>query len=216
MVHSFLLSAKLRPRFLISITAACCVFAVIPGSGRLSSRLLVAWDSGILLYLGLAAAMMARSGPEMMRQRARREDESAMAFLLLSLGASVASLGAIAAELAGIHDKAGTEQAARLGLAAVTILLSWAFVNLIFAIHYAHDYYGGEDARRGLDFPGHGDPDYWDFLYFSVTIGAAAQTSDVTIPSRRMRRLVLGHTVLAFLFNTTILALAINVAAGLL
>ena len=75
----------------------------------------------------------------MMRQRARREDESAMAFLLLSLGTSVASLGAIGAELAGIHNKAGAEQALRLGLAAMTILLSWAFVNLIFAVHYAHD-----------------------------------------------------------------------------
>ena len=216
MVHSFLRSAKLRPRFLFSVAAACAVFAVIPDSERLSSRLLVAWDAGTLLYLGLAAAMMARSGPEMMRQRARQEDESAMAFLLLSLGTSVASLGAIGAELAGIHDKAGAALALRLGLAAVTILLSWAFVNLIFAIHYAHDYYGGEDARRGLAFPGDGDPDYWDFLYFSVTIGAAAQTSDVTISSRRMCRLVLGHTVLAFLFNTTILALGINVAAGLL
>ena len=124
MVHSFLRSAKLRPRFLFSVAAACAVFAVIPDSERLSSRLLVAWDAGTLLYLGLAAAMIARSGPEMMRQRARQEDESAMAFLLLSLGTSVASLGAIGAELAGIHDKAGAALALRLGLAAVTILLS--------------------------------------------------------------------------------------------
>jgi uncharacterized membrane protein len=216
MISSVFRSAKLRPRFLIAVGVACVLFAAIPGSERLSSRLLVSWDAGIFLYLGLAAGMMARSGPEQMRLRARREDESGMAFLLLGLGTSVASLGAIGAELVGIHETTGAEQAIRLALAAVTILLSWAFVNLILAIHYAHDYYGGEDARRGLDFPGHGDPDYWDFLYFSVTIGAAAQTSDVTISSRRMRRIVLGHTVLAFLFNTTILALAINVAAGLL
>jgi uncharacterized membrane protein len=69
---------------------------------------------------------------------------------------------------------------------------------------------------RGLAFPGSsGRPDYWDFAYFSFTIGAAMQTSDVGVTTRDMRRVVLAQTVFAFLFNTTVLALAVNVGASL-
>jgi uncharacterized membrane protein len=201
---------------MIAGATAILLFTVLPWDERLTSRILASWDAGILLYLGLAAAMMARSSVAKMQDRASAEDEGAIAVLILTLGAAVASLVAIAAELSGIHNALGREQAIRLGLAALTILCSWFFVNLMFAVHYAHDYYGDAGTRRGLVFPSEDRPDYFDFLYFSFTIGAAAQTSDVTIGSRRMRRLVLGHTVLAFLFNTTILALGINVGAGLL
>lgn len=216
MAPSVLRSARLRPRLLIAGAAAGLLFALLPSDERLTSRMLAAWDTGVLLYLVLAAAMMARSSVATMRDRANVEDEGAVAVLLLTLGAAVASLAAIAAELNGIKSASGPDQAIRLGLAALTILCSWFFVNLMFAIHYAHDYYGDAGRRRGLIFPHESEPDYIDFLYFSFTIGAAAQTSDVTVGSRRMRRLVLGQTVLAFLFNTTILALAINVGAGLL
>jgi uncharacterized membrane protein len=85
----------------------------------------------------------------------------------------------------------------------------------MFGLHYAHDYYAGEDDRRGLKFPGDTAPDYWDFLYFSFNLGAAAQTSDVQIEAPRMRRFVLAHTIVSFLFNTGVLALAINVGASL-
>ena len=216
MAPRLLRSARLRPRLLIAVAAALALFVLLPFDQRLTSSTLLAWDAGVLLYLGLAAAMMVRSSVAKMRDRAEKEDEGAIAVLILTLGAAVASLAAIAAELSGIHSAGGRDQAIRLGLAALTILCSWFFVNLMFAVHYAHDYYGDAGQRRGLVFPGEDQPDYIDFLYFSFTIGAAAQTSDVTINSRRMRRLVLGHTVLAFLFNTTILALGINVGAGLL
>jgi uncharacterized membrane protein len=216
MAPRLLRSARLRPRLLIATGVAILLFALLPFDERLTTRILFSWDAGILLYLVLAAVMMLHSSVAKMRDRAEKEDEGAIAVLVLTLGAAVASLAAIAAELSGIHSSTGREQAIRLGLAALTILCSWFFVNLMFAVHYAHDYYGDSGRRQGLVFPGEDQPDYIDFLYFSFTIGAASQTSDVTIGSRRMRRLVLGHTVLAFLFNTTILALGINVGAGLL
>jgi uncharacterized membrane protein len=99
---------------------------------------------------------------------------------------------------------------------AVAILCSWFFVHTIFAFHYAHEYYGDAGERRGLTFPHESKPDYWDFLYFSFNFGAAGQTSDVVIVSKRMRRRALGHILVSFLFNTTILALALNIGAGLL
>jgi uncharacterized membrane protein len=213
MIH---LKARLRPRLLGSAVVACLIFAVLPSSWAANSRLLVAWDIGVACYLGLAWMMALRSTMAKMQERAAQEDESAVVVLALTLGASVASLAAIAVELSGIRDGHAGQQAFSLGMAAVTILCSWFFVHTIYAIHYAHEYYGDAGERRGLVFPHEGRPDYWDFLYFSFNLGAAAQTSDVAIVSRRMRRLALAHTILSFLFNTTVLALAVNVGAGLL
>jgi uncharacterized membrane protein len=210
------LPARLRPRLLSSIAVALIMFALTPVEWLPNSRLLVAWDSGVVFYLAVALSMAVRSGPGQMQQRASLEDERAVVILGLTVGAAVASLGAIAAELYGIHDSKAGQQAFRLSIAAVTILCSWFFVHTIYAIHYAHEYYGDAGERQGLTFPQRDKPDYWDFLYFSFNLGAAAQTSDVVIVSKRMRRLVLAHTILSFLFNTTVLALAVNVGAGLI
>jgi uncharacterized membrane protein len=206
----------LRPRLLCAALAAIVVFMLAPDTWQTNSRLLVAWDVGVVVYLALAWIMAARSSPSDMRERAALEDEKAVVVLVLTLVASVASLGAIAVELLGVHADPAQQQVFGLSVVAATILCSWFFVHTIYAIHYAHEYYADEGRRRGLQFPDEDKPDYWDFLYFSFTMGAAAQTSDVIIVSKRMRRLALAHTILAFLFNTTILALAVNVGAGLL
>ncbi len=210
------LQARLRPRLLGSALVALVVFWILPETWPASSRVLVAWDSGVVFYLSLALVMALRSSTATLQKRASVEDEGAVAVLILTLGAAVASLGAIAAELYGIHNQQTDQQVLRLAIAGVTILCSWFFVHTIYAIHYAHEYYGDAGERQGLAFPHHAKPDYWDFLYFSFNIGAAAQTSDVVIQSKRMRRLALAHTILAFLFNTTVLALAVNVGAGLI
>ncbi|HST94000.1 MAG TPA: DUF1345 domain-containing protein [Microvirga sp.] len=211
-----LIPARLRPRLLGSALLGALVFALLPAGWRVNSRLLVAWDFGVLCYLVVAITMAARSSTSTMEARAAREDEGEVVVLALTLVAAVASLAAIAVELYGIHDDGAGQQVFRLTVAAITILCSWFFVHTIYAIHYAHEFYGDAGERQGLKFPHEGRPDYWDFLYFSFNLGAAAQTSDVLVTSKRMRRLVLAHTILAFLFNTTILALAVNVGAGLL
>ncbi|HZW47965.1 MAG TPA: DUF1345 domain-containing protein [Microvirga sp.] len=212
MIH---LQPRLRPRLLGSTVLALVVYAVLPPAWGAASRFLVAWDVGVLCYLTLAWMMAARSSTTKMQQRAAEEDEKAVVFLILTLSAAIASLAAIGIELSGVHNT-GHEGGFRLANAGVTILCSWFFVHTIYAIHYAHEYYGDRGERRGLAFPHDDKPDYWDFLYFSFNFGAAAQTSDVVIVSKRMRRLSLSHAILAFLFNTAILALAVNVGAGLL
>lgn len=177
----------------------------------------MSWDAATVAYLALAWAMMASSGVDQIRERAASQDEGEIFILVVICLAAVSSLAAIGAELHGSGQGADGEKASRLWLAGITILLSWCFIHTTFALHYAREFYSGEDGDvRGLEFPKAGyDPDYWDFLYFSVTIGAASQTSDVLITGHRMRRLALGHTILSFLFNTTILALAVNVGASL-
>lgn len=138
--------------------------------------------------------------------------------LTLVVTAAFASLAAIVAQLAVAKDAHGALRYAHIGLAALTIVTSWAFTQVMFALHYAHDYYAAEirGAPPGLSFPGGHAPDYGDFLYFSCVIGTSGQTADVSFSSRAMRRIGLLHCVLAFFFNTTLLALTINIASGML
>jgi uncharacterized membrane protein len=212
---------RARPRLLVSAAIAAAVALVgvlfLRSRFELSSLLLIAWDAFTVSYLVLAFHMMARSDVDGMRRRAATQDEGAIFILLVTSLAAVASLAAIAIELHGAGGNGS--KTFRVGLAGLTILLSWLFVHTSFALHYAHEFYGEgrDDEIGGLQFPKKGyEPDYWDFLYFAANLGAAAQTSDVMITSPAMRRLALAHTILSFLFNTTILALAVNVGASLL
>jgi uncharacterized membrane protein len=205
-----------RPRLVAAGVAAVAIFFALPGSWPLSTRLLTAWNAGVVGYLAVMWTLMARAGTDDMRRRARLEDENALIVLGVSVVATVASLGALVAELIDVRDAAVLPQGLRLAIAAFTIVASWFFVHTLFALHYAHDYYR-TDHGRGLTFPSPTPhPDYWDFAYFSFTIGAAMQTSDVAVSSRSTRQIVLAQTVFSFLFNTTVLALAVNVGAGLI
>ena len=152
-----------------------------------------------------------------MQGRARAQDDGQIVILVIVIFAAVASLSAIIAELAVAKDLKGTLRYAHVALAVITILSSWTFTHMMFAMHYAHDYYIAisEKQAGGLLFPSEDNPEYGDFLYFSFIIGTSGQTADVSFSSKPMRRIGLIHCVLAFLFNTTVLALTINIAASL-
>ena len=183
-----------------------------------ATRLIVGWNVGTCLYLALAARMMFWSTHARMRNRALQQDEGRIVVLSLVVLAALASLGAIIAELAVVKDMHGLLRSAHVVLAVMTLLSSWAFTQVMFALHYAHDFYVAEarGGPGGLEFPGGHAPDYGDFLYFACVIGTSGQTADVSLASRAMRRTGLVHCVLAFFFNTTLLALTINIASGLL
>jgi len=183
-----------------------------------STRAIVGWNAMACLYLALAGIMMARSSQDRMCQRARLQDDGKLVILILVIVAAVASLGAIVVELGLAKDMKGTPKYTHIGLAGFTILSSWAFTHMMFALHYAHDYCVASARGRpgGLEFPGEAPPGYADFLYFAYVIGTSGQTADVAIASRSMRLVGLVHCVLAFVFNTTVLALTINIAASLL
>jgi uncharacterized membrane protein len=181
------------------------------------TRGIIGWNVGICLYLVLCAIMMSRSTDEQMRYRASLQDEGQLVILVLVIVSALASLAAIIAELAEAKNMQGTLKYAHIGLALFTIVASWAFTHMMFALHYAHDYYAAIVNKRpvGLAFPADDTPDYGDFLYFAYVIGTSAQTADVSFTSKPMRRVGFLHCVLAFLFNTTVLALTINIAASL-
>jgi uncharacterized membrane protein len=174
----------------------------------------VGWDIYVGLYLVLVAHVMSVCDVSRIRERAAREDEGQVAILMLTVVAALASLGAIVAELGSIT---GTpRRPSHVALAALTILMSWAFIHAIFALHYAHEFYDDTDGG-GLAFPG-GDlePDYWDFVYFAFVIGMTSQVSDVCVTSKRLRRAVTAHGVIAFVFNVALLALTVNIAASVI
>jgi uncharacterized membrane protein len=204
---------RARPRLFASAAVGLVVtvaLAVRP-SWEPATRLLVGWDLGITVYLVLAFEMMATSGVRRIRERAARQDEGRIAILVLTVAAALASLAAILVELG--TGGAGSRPAGRLVIATVTIVLSWGFIHTMFALHYAHDFYG--ERAGGLVFPGgEAAPDYWDFVYFSFVIGMTSQVSDVGITSKAIRRTVAAHGIVAFLFNVALLALTVNIAAS--
>jgi uncharacterized membrane protein len=213
-----------RPRLTSCVVVALAVLALMPGSWHLTTRVLMAWNFGTIFYLVLAVMMMSQANEISIRRRAAQIDESRFVILVFSIGAAVMSLVAIVMHLAAVKDMHGTLRMLHLGLAGGTILSAWTFIHTIFAQHYAHEYFVERESekslppeqRGGLCFPGSGIPDYWDFVYFSFVIGVAAQTADVDVCTKPMRRVALIHCVVSFLFNTTVLALTINIAASLI
>jgi uncharacterized membrane protein len=205
-------------RLALSVLLGFFTYLLLPRSFGEGARLLVAFDLAAVVFLGAVWIMMARSTTAEMRRRSQIEDESRYVVLALSAAAAVAVLLAITSQLQEIRDPTSTT-ALHVSLAAATIVLAWFFMNTIFALHYAQFFYGGGPRggeARGLDFPGRAEPDYWDFLYFSFVIGMTFQVSDVQIEDHHLRRLGLAHGVLAFFFNVVVLALTINIIAGLL
>lgn len=217
-----------RIRLLSSVVIGLLTYFLLPSFLERTSRGLIAWNIAIIAYLVLVGFMMARSNHETMRRRARVLDEGRHTVLILAIIAALSSLVTIVLELFKLKNEPGSVVALHVGLSVATIVTSWSFVHVIFTEHYAHNFYlldgpldGGSDdvetrKKKGLHFPGEPWPDYLDFLYFSFTIGVANQTADTEVVSRRMRTLVLIHSVISYFFNTIILALTINIAASML
>jgi uncharacterized membrane protein len=194
-----------------AITVAVMAILTVTASWRWPFRLLTGWDIGVGLYLVLAFHAMATSTVDRIRQRAAEEDEGQAAILILTVVAALASLAAIFALLSESSRKDRPVQS--VVLAVVTIVLSWAFIHTMFALHYAHEFY--DETGGGMAFPGdEKEPDYWDFVYFSFVIGMTSQVSDVGITSKLIRRTAVAHGVIAFFFNAALLALTINLAAS--
>jgi uncharacterized membrane protein len=215
---------RAHPRLFLAAAAGVLAGIILPGSLPLSTRLLIAWNVAAWLYFVSAGIMIARATPQTLRRRAEASDEGRLFILLLTCLAAIVSIAAIVAHLAAVKDLTGIVKGLHIGLAAMTIVTAWFFIHLTFAFHYAHEYFDempdtparARTGRGGLIFPGTDEPDYYDFLYFSYVIGVACQTADVAISSALLRRTAAVHGVLAFFFNSAVLALTINIAAGLI
>lgn len=206
-----------RPRLVVSIILGTLLYLLLPHHLASTARLLIAWNSGISLYLYLALRLCASAGPANISLHAAREDEGKLTMLVLLALATAASIGAIVVQLSLLHDTSATFSYFYVVLTLITLFISWCFIHMLFALHYAHEYYIGHPThhKQGLYFPNTTVPNYWDFIYFSFTIGTSAQTSDVEVTSHPLRKVVILHSIGAFFFNTTIIALMVNIGAQL-
>jgi len=223
--HPLLRQIRARPRLVLVSVFGILLYVALPYglatrglAIRDTTRFLLTWNAAVFLYLLLAGVMMARSSNEKIRRRALHQDEGRKTVLLLVVLTAMASLVAIVDELSVVKNMTGPVRLGHIALTALTVVTSWIFTHLMFAIHYAHDYYLNVSRQQptGLVFPGEEAPDYGDFLYFAGVIGTSGQTADVSLTSRAMRRMGLAHCVLSFFFNAAVLALTINIAASLL
>jgi len=189
---------RLHAALWLGLAVLIAAIILTPGLRDWPTRIAAGWGAGAAVFLTLTFMRLMRArSVEAIRKRAAELDQAGGAVLPLSrtsVGSALFSIGVIA--------------------------LSWLFVHVLFTLHYAHEFYApadtGKGDRQGLIFPGEDAPDYWDFLHFALIIGVASQTADIQISSQRLRRIATLHSLVAFLFNTVILALAVNMAVSLL
>lgn len=200
----------------LGLTVLAVTALAMPASAGSAMKLAAGWDAGVAAFLIVTFVQILRSrSQDDIRRRAARLDQAGVLVLPLSLTAAIASLVVVVLMLMN----GGKPSLAQAGFAALTVALSWLYVHVIFALHYAHGFYApkahGRGDRGGLMFPGEEEADYWDFLHFSLIIGVANQTADVQISSRKLRGLATVHCLIAWFFNAVVLALTVNMAAAL-
>lgn len=187
-----------------------------------AARFIVWWDGYALMTLILAWARIVSASPAVVVRIAKLQDVGRRLLVLFTLTGACCSLGAVGFLLIAKGSGQKTVLHDAIALALATVLFSWLLVHTTFALHYAYLFYRMPNSRRvlpkpqGLLFPGHGEPDYFDFAYFSFIVGMTSQVSDVQIASREIRRWALLHGMISFAFNTAVLALSINVLSGVL
>ncbi|KQV66280.1 DUF1345 domain-containing protein [Rhizobium sp. Root1220] len=215
--NRLVLMVRKQSIFVVATLTGLLVFLLLTTRDFNARNLLAGWNVAAVIFIAATWRRMLRATVETIRKRSADLDFSDSLLLFLSIAAALASIAGIGLELHSVKDATPSTAVARAFAAFVTILISWVFLHTLFTVHYAHRFYAGEGKGEGLKFPDAvEEPAYWDFLYYSFTIGVASQTADVATTTTTMRKLTLLHSVLSFLFNTTILALAINVGASLL
>ena len=206
-----------RPHLSGALLLGCLLGFFLPQQWAWLTRILMCWNAGVWAYLVTMGWMMMRADHHDVKRVAAMQDERSPIILAALCAAAIASLVAIVSQLSQQKDVPLDDRALHYGFVVLTLLGSWFLVGTIFCFHYAHLYYTDDAVQPPLTFPEPRlQPDYWDFLYFAFTISVAAQTSDVTVHSRAMRKLALGQSVLCFFFNLAILGLSINIAASLI
>ena len=215
------LSETTGPQRLVYGSAVGLAVALVPWPLDPIARGLLGWCCGVAVYLLLAWWLAHSFDAQRTRERARSLDQPQLLILVSMLVVIGASVVAIAMLLQQVKQFNGLERAAHIALGLVALASSWLMIHTIYAFHYAHSYYQrehkpGRDETDCLDFPGKQDPEYSDFMYYSLVVGMTSQVSDVQITSREMRRITIVHSVLSFGFNMLVLALSINVVASTL
>jgi uncharacterized membrane protein len=202
-----------KVRVAVAISAGIVVFAACELALPWQLSSLLGWDAAAAVYVGWVWATVLSLDPAETRGLSTVEDDSRTAADAILIGASLVSLIGVVFTLFNAAGATGAERDVAGTLSFLTVLSSWAAVQTVFTLRYARVYYGGDG---GIDFHGGGPPDYRDFGYMALTIGMTYQVSDTELPSKEMRRIVVRHALLSYLFGIIGIAITINVVASLL
>ena len=216
-MHPLVLHLRVRPRLALSLLVGLATALAWPYPSGAVARALIGWNAAVWLYLVLVGWMMARADHHLMRRVAQAQAEAAGTVLALVSTAAVASLAGVVVELTAAKLPGARHALPHLVLALVTVAGAWLLVPMMFALTYA-SLFCRTAVGVGLRFPADEPsfhPDYGDFLYFAFTIAVASQTADISVTTQAMRRLVLLQSLLAFGFNTAVLAFTVNLAASM-
>ncbi len=206
---------RLRPlaRTLISLTIGVIVFLVLPREMSPLIKIMLGWASLALVYLILCYLVIRSLDAMAIRRKAAEEDGNRVFVLILILVSAFASFLGVFTLI--FSDHASTSKSFVVVLSICVTVLSWLLIHTAFIFHYAYLYYRSGKSGGGLKFPDDGELDYLDFAYYSFCMGCTFQVSDVSVTSKEIRLVTMLHGLLAFVLNTFVLALAINIAAGL-
>ncbi len=213
-----------RLRFFISLVLGVAIFFTFKASSSVIVSFMVAWLTFAIFNLTFSWIIIFSDHPKEVKAFAAKEDTSAPFIFLFVLAAAFISLFAIIFLLQTIPDESKNKLSIHILLSFSSVFCSWLLVHTLFTLRYAHLYYSDDTKHAtdkspdtlGLDFPSETEPDYLDFAYFSFVIGMTFQVSDVEINSRTIRRHVLVHSLLSFVYNTVIVAFSINIISGLI
>jgi len=203
-------------RLLIGTAAAVVATLLTPGELAWRVRAMLGWDTGALVYVALAWIMILRATSAKTRARAGINDPGRRFVFVVAIGASFFSLFAAVVVLRQLKTLTPTQVPIWTTLALLAVALSWVVTHTVFTLRYAHLYYRKHTTSHCFQFPGTDAPNDLDFAYFAFTIGMCFQVSDVVVASSRARRTVLLHALMSFVYNTTILALSLNLVTNLL
>jgi len=209
-------------RFILSVGLAMLAYLLVPKSWGEEIHFLVGWDFGVICFLALVGVTVLNCNPEQTLHRARMREPNSSSILAIVVITALISIFIIGFMLADIKNTPQPIRSIQIWLSLSAIICSWLLTHTMFALHYARVYYNEVDSINlekyagGLEFPCDESPDYFDFMYFSFTISMTSQTSDVSITSRQIRRLVLAHEMVAFFFYSVIVATTVNTVASLI
>ena len=196
----------------MSFAAGLAAFALAWIATPWQTAALIGWSVAAIVFIVWIWLIVRRMDGEATAQHAVIEDLSRRTADLVLIFASVISLIGVGLSLLEASDTGGLDKAMIVGVASVSVILSWATVHTVFTLKYARLYYGG---GGGIDFHEDRAPGYMDFAYLAFTIGMTYQVSDTTLTSRDIRRNALRHAYMSYLFGTVVVAMTINVVAGL-
>jgi uncharacterized membrane protein len=214
------IALRARPRLLGSLVFGLAVYIATSELTRLpgATAALVGWNAGAILNVLLTVHMAWGMDAAAIQRRALTQNQGRFAILTVVVLGAAAVLLAVGTQLSQARDLHGTERVVHVLLATLTVVTTWTFMQSVFALHYAHDFYLARHNGQPdpLHFPGTTNPLYGDFFHFSCVIGVASQTADISFNGSALRPVGTVHCVTSFVFNTSLLAFTINVAAGVL